>query len=283
MVTIGVYNKLQVLRNVEIGLYLDDGKDGILLPRKYAPKSTRKGDEVEVFVYHDSDNRLIATTLKPKGIVGDIVMLEAVDLTPHGAFLDWGLEKDLFVATSQQIRGMQIGGKYLVKIYLDEQTGRVAATERIASKLSNEILTVNELDEVDLLVYRKTEIGYAMIINNKHIGLLHDSEVFKKLEPGDKMKGFVKTILPENKIDVVLGRPGYARVEDELEKVIRLLKENDGFLPYHDKSIPEDIYAFFGMSKKTFKMTIGTLFKQRKITLSDKGITLTKEEIGDRS
>ena len=274
MIKIGVFNTLQVLRNVEIGLYLDDGKEGILLPRKYAPKSTRKGHEVEVFLYHDSENRIIATTLKPKGIVGDIIMLECVDVTRHGAFLDWGLEKDLFVATSQLIKGMQIGEKYLVKIYLDEQTGRVAATERIASKLSNEYLTVSEREEVDMVVYRKTEIGYAMIVNNVHIGLLHFNEVFKPLQPGDKLKGFIKTILPENKLDVVLGKPGYARVEDELDKVIRLLKENDGFLPYHDKSVPEDIYAFFGMSKKTFKMTVGTLFKQRKITISDNGITL---------
>ena len=274
MVKIGEYNTLNVLRNVEIGLYLDDGKEGILLPRKYAPKSTRKGDEVEVFVYHDSENRVIATTLKPKGIVGDIVMLECVDVARYGAFLNWGLEKDLFVATSQQIRGMEIGEKYLVKIYLDEQTGRVAATERICAKLSNEELTVDEMDEVDLVVYRKTEIGYSMIINNAHLGLLHDSEVFKTLQPGDKLKGFIKTILPENKIDVVLGKPGYARVEDELDKIVRLLKENDGFLPYHDKSVPEEIYSFFGMSKKTFKMTVGTLFKQRKITISDKGITL---------
>ena len=274
MVKIGVYNTLNVLRNVEIGLYLDDGKEGILLPRKYAPKSTRKGDEIEVFVYHDSENRVIATTLKPKGIVGDIVLLKAVAVMGQGAFMDWGLEKDLFVAKSQQLRGMQEGEYYLVKIYIDTQTGRVAATERLSTQLSNETLTVEELEEVDLMVYRKTEIGYAMIINNAHIGLLHNSEVFKDLAIGDKMKGFVKKILPENKIDVVLGKPGYARVEDELDKVLRLLKEHDGFLPYHDRSIPEDIYSFFQMSKKTFKMTVGTLFKQRKITLSEKGIHL---------
>ena len=188
--------------------------------------------------------------------------------------MDWGLEKDLFVAKSQQIRGMQEGEYYLVKIYIDTQTGRVAATERLSTQLSNETLTVEELEEVDLMVYRKTEIGYSMIINNAHIGLLHNSEVFKDLAIGDKMKGFVKKILPENKIDVVLGKPGYARVEDVLDKVLRLLKENDGFLPFHDKSVPEDIYSFFQMSKKTFKMTVGTLFRQRKITISDKGITL---------
>jgi predicted RNA-binding protein (virulence factor B family) len=206
--------------------------------------------------------------------LGDIVKLRVVSVTGHGAFLDWGLMKDLFVPKSQQISFMRPGGDYLVKIYLDEQTGRLAATERIDDFLSNETLTVKEKDLVNLLVYRRSDLGYVVIINNVHTGLLHFSEVYRDIEPGDSFTGFIKTILPENKIDVVAGKPGYPRVEDESEKLVRLLKENDGYLPYHDKSSPEEIYSFFAMSKKTFKMTTGALYKRRKIEFTESGIKL---------
>lgn len=272
MVEVGVYNTLKVSRKVEFGFYLDDGEDGILLPKRFVPKGLHIGDEVKVFLYHDSDNRIIATTQEPKGIVGDIVELRCVSTTEHGAFLDWGLMKDIFVAKSQQLTRMHTGGDYLVKIYIDEQTGRIAATEKIEKQISNDVLTVKEMDEVDLYVQRETEIGWAMIINNKHLGLLHSNELYRKISVGDKLKGFIKTIRPDNKIDVVLDKPGYARIENEAEKILRLLKEHDGFLPYHDKSEPQEIYDFFGMSKKTFKMTIGALYKQHKINFAKSGI-----------
>ncbi len=274
MVQIGSYNTLKVSRKVEFGFYLDDGGEGILLPKRFAPKNLRIDDEVEAFIYHDSENRMIATTEKPKGVVGDIVSLKCVSTMGAGAFLDWGLMKDLFVARSQELVGMHVGSYYLVKIYIDEQTGRVAATEKIEFQLSNEELTVKEMDMVNLVAYRKSDLGYVMIINNKHTGLLHDSQVFQDINVGDKLKGFVKTIRPDNKIDIVLGRPGYQKVEDEAGKVLRLLEENNGYLPYTDKSEPEKIYAFFGMSKKTFKMTIGGLYKQRKIDFAKEGILL---------
>lgn len=276
MVNIGQYNTLKVSRLVEPGAYMDDGKEGILLPRRFVPKGTKPGDELSVFVYHDSEGRIIATTQKPKGILGDIVLLRCVSATPQGAFLDWGLMKDIFVARSQQVNRMYPSGDYLVKIYLDEKTGRIAATEKIDFFLSNEELTVKEMDVVDLTVYRKSDLGYVMIINNRHTGLLHNSEVFRRLETGDTMKGFIKKIFPENNnIDVVLGKPGYERVEDEATKILRLLQQHQGFLPYHDKSDPETIYEVFGMSKKTFKMVTGTLYKQRKIVFTDGGIKLT--------
>jgi len=173
---------------------------------------------------------------------------------------------------------MRQGGEYLVQVYLDQMTGRVAATEKIESKLNNDELTVKEKDIVDLVVYRQSELGYMMIINNKHLGLLHNSEVFTTLQPGDKHTGFVKTILAGNKIDVVLGKPGFQKVEDEGGKILRLLEENNGYLPYHDKSDPQEIYDFFGMSKKTFKMTTGTLYKQQKIRFTQTGIQLVGEE-----
>ena len=249
-VQVGQYNQLTVNRKVDFGFYLDDGGEGILLPKRFAPKKLRIGDEIKVFLYHDSDNRLIATTQEPKGVVGDVVQLKCVSTTAHGAFLDWGLMKDIFVAKSQQLVKMHKGGEYLVKIYIDEQTGRVAATEKVEKQLSNNVLTVKEMDEVDLYVQRETELGYVMIINGKHTGLLHANEVYRKIQVGDKLKGFVKTIRPDNKIDIVIDKPGYARIESEAEKIMRLLQENNDYLPYNDKSEPAAIYDFFGMSKK---------------------------------
>jgi predicted RNA-binding protein (virulence factor B family) len=274
MIKVGEYNRLKVARSFDFGMYLGEGKDVVLLPKRFIPAGVKDGDTLNVFVYHDSEDRLIATTQRPKGIVGDIVYLPVVSVTGHGAFLDWGLMKDIFVPKSKQLTGMRVGGSYLVKIYLDEQTGRVAATEKIEQTLSNDDLTVKELDQVDLLVYRRTDIGYTVIINNKHTGVLHFNDIFQQISVGDKIKGFIKNIREENRIDVAVGKPGYQRVEDEAEKVLRLLEENNGYLPYNDKSSPEDIYEFFGMSKKTFKMTTGNLYKARKIEFTQTGIKL---------
>jgi predicted RNA-binding protein (virulence factor B family) len=272
---------LKVIREAAFGVYLDDGADGLLLPKRFVPPATKVGDDLKVFVYHDGEERLIATTQHPKGILGDIVKLKALTVTPQGAFLDNGLMKDLFVPKSKQQQGMIPNGEYLVKLYLDEQTGRLAATEKIESFLSNETLTVKELDVVDLIVYRRTDIGYVVIINNQHTGVLHHNEIYRNITAGDKFKGFIKKIYPEDKggkdrfrIDVAAGKPGYNRIEDETEKILRLLQENNGYLPYHDKSDPDEIYSFFGMSKKTFKMTTGNLYKQRKISFEKTGIRL---------
>lgn len=277
MYKVGEYNLLRVKKESEYGLFLDGGDQEILMPKRFVPAGAQKGDELKVFIYHDSENRLTATNQEPYGIVGDIVNLKATGVTEQGAFLDWGLMKDLFVPASKQISKMHPGQDYLVKIYLDELTNRVAATEKIDPYLSNENLTVKELDMVDMIIYRRSEIGFIVIINNQHTGVLHYSEVFGTLDIGDKLKGFIKTIKRE-KIDVVVGKPGYERVESEADKILRLLKENDGYLPYHDKSDPEEIYEFFSMSKKTFKMTTGALYKQRKIMFTQTGIKLIDEE-----
>lgn len=278
MINVGQYNTLKVLRKTDFGVYLDDSAEGILLPKRFVPPNTEIGSDLTVFLYHDSENRLIATTQHPLGVVGDIVLLKVVSVTAQGAFLDWGLMKDLFVPTSQQLMGMRTGGQYLVKIYLDEKTGRVAATEKIEPHLSNDVLTVRELEQVKLTVYRRTDIGYVVIINNVHTGVLHFNEIYRNISIGDTLEGFVKTIRPDNKIDVVLGKKGYQRVEGEAAKVLQLLEENNGYLPYNDKSAPDDIYDFFGMSKKTFKMTTGSLFKQGKIQFAKEGILLVKQD-----
>jgi uncharacterized protein len=275
MIKVGVYNKLAVQRTTAVGVFLEDGKDGLLLPKRFVPARTKVGDVLEVFVYHDSEDRLIATTQRPFAIVGEIALLRAVSVTNQGAFLDWGLMKDLFVPRSKQLSGMREGADYLVKIYIDEQTGRAAATEKIEFELSNEPLTVKEKEPVQLLVCRRTDIGYVVIINNIHTGVLHHNEIYRNIQVGDKFEGFIKHIRPDNKIDVVAGKPGYERVEDESEKILRLMKENNGYLPYYDKSSPEVIYDFFGMSKKTFKMVTGNLYKQHKIVFTETGIKLS--------
>jgi uncharacterized protein len=277
MIKVGQYNTLKVVKKVDFGVYLDGDGEEILLPTRFVPKGLDEGDEVEVFLYHDSENRLIATTQRPKGIVGDIVSLRVVDVTRQGAFLDWGLMKDLFVPLSQQGSRMIEGQYYQVLIYIDEQTGRIAATERFQGGLDNEELTVQEKEEVDLMVQRESDLGYVVIINNKHTGLLHFSDVFRELKTGEKLKGFIKTIRPDNKIDVGIGEMGYKKVAGEEEKILQLLRENDGYLPYHDKSDPDEIYDFFGISKKTFKMATGALYKQQKIRFTQTGIQLTEE------
>lgn len=265
-----------MVKEVDFGLYLDGGvKEEILLPKRYVPRGAKPGDVLEVFVYHDNEGRLIATTDTPYGQVGDIVAMEVVSTTPHGAFLKWGIMKDVFVALSQQVSRMVKGEKYTVYLYIDKMTGRVTATEKINTFLDNDELTVKELEEVDLLIWRETEIGYAVIINNKHTGVLHFSDVFRDIKIGDRIKGFIKKIRPEGKIDVALGERGYNRVEGEADKILRLLDEQDGYLPFHDKSDPEDIYETFGMSKKTFKMTLGALYKQGKIELTKTGFKKT--------
>ena len=272
MVKMGEYNILKVIKEKSMGFFLDDGKEGILLPKRFVPPGTQIGDDLKVFLYHDGEDRPIATTQTPYGVLGDIVKLKAVSSTNQGAFLDWGLMKDLFVPKSKIKNYMVPNGEYLVKIVMDEQTGRLAATEKLEAWLSNEVLTVKELEEVDLIIYRQTDIGYEVIINNVHKGVLHNNEIYRDIAIGDRFRGFIKNILPEHKIDVAAGKPGFDRVEDATEKLERLLKENDGYLPYHDKSSPEEIYSFFAMSKKTFKMATGNLYRQKKIVFTKTGI-----------
>src|ERR1035438_7518320 len=221
MVRMGEFNLLKVIKVKDMGVFMDNGGGGVLMPKRFVLSGTKTGDEINVFLYHDGEGRPIATTQKPYGVLGDIVKLKAVSITPHGAFLDWGLMKDLFIPKSAMISFVQPMGEYLVKIVMDEQTGRIAATEKLERYLSNETLTVKEKEEVVLLVYRQTDIGYEVIINNKHKGMLHANEIYRPIEIGDRFNGFIKKILPENKLDVVAGKPGYQRVEDEAEKILR--------------------------------------------------------------
>jgi len=275
MIQVGKFNEMEVIRMAVPGAYLDDWKEGILLPNRFVPAGCKTGDTLKVFLYHDSEDRLIATTQDPKLLLDEIGALEVKSITAYGAFLDWGLMKDLFVPKSQQHRPMRPGGRYVIKVYMDEQTGRLAGTEKFESSLSNEKLTVKEKEAVHLTALRRTDIGYLMIINHCHTGVLHFNEIYRSISEGDSFQGFIKKIYADNRIDVVAGQMGFKRVETESEKILRLLQENNGYLPYYDKSDPDEIYDFFGMSKKTFKMAIGGLYKQRKISLEKTGIRLT--------
>jgi len=279
-INVGQFNLMRVDRKVDFGFYMDDGAEGILLPKRFVPAGLQIDDTISVFVYHDSDNRLIATTQEPFAVVGDIAALKVVALTNQGAFLDWGLMKDLFVPVSQQLSSMRLGGKYLVKLYVDKQTGRVAATEKIDNQISNDILTVKEGEKVKLQVYRESDIGYVVIVNQVHQGLVYKNEVFTHLHIGQMIEeGFVKKIREDNKLDIGIGKQGVEKLDDDQVKLIQLLKLHKGFLPYHDKSSPDDIYAFFGISKKAFKMNVGILYKAKKITIEDGGIRLIPEVV----
>ena len=278
MLPAGQYHNLSVVKLVEFGAYMDAAGDEVLLPKRFVPKDTEPGDIIKVFLYHDNEGRVIATTQTAHAAVGQITLMRVKDKNEHGAFLDWGIMKDLFVPLSQQVTRMEIGESYLVMPYIDEQTGRIAATERIDKYLSNTELTVKEGDAVDMLLHRETDIGYNVIINNRHTGVLHFSDVFRNVEYGEKLKGYIKTVREENKIDVTIGERGYSRVVTDADRIMELLRENSGYLPFHDKSKPEEIYSFFGISKKTFKMIIGALYKERKIELTQTGIKLTEGE-----
>lgn len=274
MILIGNYNTLKVIKEVDFGMYLDGGTDEILLPNRYVPKGLKQGDDITVFIYHDNEGRLIATTDKPIAVVGDIAMMEVNEITPHGAFLKWGIMKDVFIPISLQERKMRPGEKHLVHLFIDDRTGRVTATEKIDKLLSNYQLSVQENDEVDIVIFQQTDIGYKVIINNKHLGVLHYNEMFREVEVGDKMRGFIKKIREGNKIDVSPGVKGYAKVKSEEERIMDMLRNNNGYLPYNDKSDPEDIYTFFGISKKSFKITLGALYKKRLIEFTQTGVKL---------
>jgi len=278
-VDIGDYNEMTVLRKVPFGLYLDDGKDGLLLPQRFVPEGVEIGDSLMVFVYHDGEDRLIATTQQPKGKVGDIVRLKVVSVNQSGAFLDNGLMKDLFVPNSKMRNTMKPGFEYLVYIYLDLETRRMTATEKFDYVLSNQQLTVQEKDQVIMVVYRRTDIGYVVIINNLHTGILHFSDIFSPIRVGDRLKGYIRKIYEDNLIDVGQGEMGYVRVDKAFENILSKLKLADGFLPYGDKTPPEVIYEAFGMSKKTFKMAIGKMYKEKMIELRADGICLSNPKV----
>ncbi|MDX1479891.1 MAG: S1-like domain-containing RNA-binding protein [Saprospiraceae bacterium] len=276
MINTGRINRLTILRETSVGLFLGDaaGND-VLLPNKYCPETYEIGDQLEVFVYRDSEDRQVATNLTPKIRLHAFALLEVTAVTDVGAFLDWGMEKDLMVPFREQARKMVEGRWYIVYLDLDAQTDRLYATNKIEKHLSNQKLTVDEGDEVQLLAWRKTDLGWAVIVNNRHNGMLFANDIHKPLNVGDRMTGYVRQVRPDNKLDIALQPQGYHNFNDKNSaRIHAALIKHDGFLPFHDKSPPDAISAQFGMSKKAFKKAIGALYKQRRIVIGEDGIRL---------
>jgi predicted RNA-binding protein (virulence factor B family) len=275
MTEIGKINHLEVVKEVDFGIYLDGGDLGeILMPKRYVPEGTMPGDHLDAFIYLDSEDRLVATTEKPLAMVEEFALLEVVSVTPVGAFLNWGLPKDLFVPFREQRQPMEEGKKYLVYVYVDTNTKRIAASSKIEQYLDNIPVDYDIDEEVDLIVVNETDLGYNAIIDYSHLGVIYKNEVFQPLNPGDKVQGFIKKIRTDGKIDLCLQKAGYEKISSFVDRIIAELQKNNGFLPLTDKSSPEEIYKTFKISKKNFKAAIGALYKKRFIALEENGIRL---------
>ncbi len=272
---LGKYNTLTIVRHTSVGFFLEDENgDDVLLPVKWVPEGAMEGDEIEVFVYLDSEERPIATTMKPKAHVGEFAYLRAKQLTRVGAFLEWGLEKDLFCPFIEQEGRMQEGNWYVVYVYVDKMTDRITASAKLENFLEKRDIMLKPNQEVDLLVWKQTPLGYNVIVDNQYLGLIYDNEIFKKVNIGERTTGYVKNIREDNKIDIILQKQGYSGVEPNAQKILEALKANKGFLNLNDKSNPDEISNRLEMSKKTFKKAIGGLLRQKLISIEDDGIRL---------
>jgi len=275
MVAIGKRNKLEVVKLVDFGVYLDgDQYDDILLPKRYVPKDTELGDVLDVFIYLDSEDKLIATTLTPKVMLNELARLKVVSVTSAGAFLDWGLPKDLFVPFSEQQQTMEEGRSYMVYVFMDEETERLAGSSKLNRYIGKGAHSLQRGDKVELVVTQRTDLGYVAAIDYTQWGVLFHSELFRPLRIGQKISGYIKRVRDDGKIDLSLQKIGYDKVDDLSKKIINVLRAEGGFLALSDKSPASAIYEKFGVSKNAFKMTIGTLYKQRKIVIKREGISL---------
>ena len=274
---LGKFNQLEVVKEVDFGLYLDGGEEGeILLPTRYVSEGCQVGDMLNVFLYLDIDERLIATTLTPLVQVGQFACLEVAWVNQFGAFLNWGLMKDLFVPFSEQKMKMQVGRKYVIHAHLDDESYRIVASAKVERYLSKDIPDYAPGTEVDILIWQKTDLGFKAIIDNKHSGLLYENEIFCTLETGMQMRAFVKQVREDGKVDLILQKPGFEKIDDFSKTLLDYIKEHGGRIHLNDKSPAEDIYDTFGVSKKTFKKGVGDLYKKRLISLQENGITLAE-------
>lgn len=274
-IELGKFNTLEVVKEVDFGMYLDGGEQGeILLPTRYVPENCKVGDWLDVFLYLDIEERLIATTLTPLVQVGQFACLEVNWVNEYGAFLDWGLMKDLFVPFREQKMKMQVGREYVIYAYLDEESYRIVASAKVDRYLSKEAPPYQPDDEVDILIWQKTELGFKAIIDNKFSGLLYAGQIFRDIYTGNRMKAYIKQVRPDGKIDLVLQKTGIEHVGDFSNTLLQYIKDNSGWTPLNDKSDAADIYDTFGVSKKTFKKAIGDLYKKRLIIITHEGLKL---------
>lgn len=274
-IILGDYNNLEIVKRVSFGLYLDGDEDGeILLPAKYVPDGYDIGDIIKVFVYLDNEERLVATTEEPLAKVGDFALLRVAWTNDYGAFLDWGLLKDLFVPFSEQEGKMVKGNSYLVYVTIDRKSYRIYASARLDKFLSRTKPPYETDEEVDIIVWRRTDLGWKVIVNGNHSGLVFANEVFRDLKTGDRLKGYVKRVRTDGKIDIALQRHGVAGADDSSMRLLSAIEAQRGFLPLNDNSSPDEIYSMLGMSKKAFKRAAGKLYKQRLIIIDDDGLRL---------
>lgn len=277
MMNVGQFNKLKVIKEVPFGVYLNGGEYGeVLLPRKYVPEGTQLNDMLDVFIYFDSKDKIIATTLRPRVTLNSCAFLKVIDVNPVGAFLDWGLDKDLLVPKPEQSRPMEKGKSYLVYVKQDNQ-GRIIASSKLDYCLDKFSVDFTKGEEVNLLIAEPTELGNKVVINDSHWGLIHSADIFQTLNYGKKMKGYIKNIREDGKIDVVLRKVGQDSIRDLAERILLELHKVDGFLPLHDKSDALEIQRAFSESKKSFKNAIGQLYKQGDILIESDGIRLKKK------
>jgi len=276
-IELGKFNQLEVVKEVDFGVYLDGGEEGeILLPTRYVPEDCKIGDILNVFLYLDMDERLIATRLTPFVQVGQFACLEVSWVNQYGAFLNWGLMKDLFVPFREQKMKMQVGRKYVVHAHLDEESYRIVASAKVERYLSKDKPEYTAGEEVNILIWQKTDLGFKAIIDNKYSGLLYENEIFSSIETGMEMKAFVKQVREDGKVDLILQKPGFEKVDDFAKTLLDYIKEQGGRIHLNDKSPAEDIYDTFGVSKKTFKKGVGDLYKKRLIALHEDGIALVE-------
>ena len=275
MLHLGIKNTLRILRGTGVGMFLGDeeGND-VLLPKKYVPENAIVGDDIEVFIYRDSEDRIIATNLEPKIQLNQFACLQVKSVTAIGAFLDWGLEKDLFVPFREQNKKMEEGRWYAVFLYLDEETDRLVASCKVNRYFEKENIDLQIGQEVDLLIFEETDLGLNAVINNKYKGLIYENEIFQRIKIGTRTKGFIKNLRDDNRVDLSLQKQGYANVEPNAERILEKLKANNGFLDVTDKSDSNYVMYQLEMSKKTFKKAVGALYRQKIIRIEDDGIYL---------
>lgn len=274
-IKLGKMNRLSVVKTVDFGMYLDGGDAGeILLPSRYVPEGCAVGDELDVFIYLDNEERLIATTQKPLAQVGDFAYLEVAWVNNYGAFLDWGLMKDLFVPFREQKLKMQKGRSYIVHLHIDRETYRLMASAKVERFLSEEMPPYQEGDEVQVLVWQKTDLGFKVIVDNRFAGLVYDNELFRSLHTGDRLSAFVKQVRPDGKLDITLQKQGREAVSDFSAVLLEHLQCNGGHTSFCDKSDAGEIYEAFGVSKKVFKKAVGDLYRRRLIEVSPEGLRL---------
>ncbi|WP_296258285.1 S1-like domain-containing RNA-binding protein [uncultured Phocaeicola sp.] len=278
-IRLGKYNQLEVVKEVDFGVYLDGDEDGeILLPKRYVPEGCVPGDMLNVFIYLDMDERLVATTLEPYVQVGEFACLEVAWVNQFGAFLNWGLMKDLFVPYREQKAKMVKGGKYMVYAYIDEESYRIVASAKVERFLSKDRPEYEPGEEVDILVWQRTDLGYKVIVDNKFGGMLYHNEIFQPLQPGKQLRAYIKQVREDGKIDVELQKGGYKKIDDFAETLLRYIESQGGYTDLNDKTDAAVIYNAFGVSKKTFKKAVGDLYKKRLIVLEKEGIRLVPQD-----